>query len=78
MRCLSCAKQRYGQTCVEALVGLRPVCEQYIDQWGQQIYGVFSGSELLHGMDCGVCGGHLCDADCSCYTLASVGYWNGG
>ena len=33
MWCLSCAKQRYGETCVEALVGLMPGCEQSIDQW---------------------------------------------
>jgi hypothetical protein len=50
MWCLSCAKQRYGQTCVEALVGRLSGCEQYIDQWGLQIYGVFAGSEFLHGL----------------------------
>jgi len=78
MWCLSCAKQRYGETCVEALVGLMPGCEQSIDQWGNQLYGVLCGSEFLHGMDCSACEVHLCDADCSCFTLAPDGYWDEG
>jgi hypothetical protein len=67
MYCVSCAKRRYGEQAVVAVINSVPGYEQYTDHEGNPLTVVLYGSEDIHGMYCGDCSTCLCDDECWCY-----------
>jgi hypothetical protein len=67
MYCVSCAKRRYGEQVVVAVINSVPGYEQSADHEGNSLTVVLSGSEDVHGMSCGDCSTCLCDEECWCY-----------
>jgi hypothetical protein len=65
--CVSCARRRYGEQAVLAVVSGTPGYEDYTDHEGNPLTVVLHGSEDLHGMYCGDCSTCLCDDECWCY-----------
>ncbi|HLG78141.1 MAG TPA: hypothetical protein VKX46_17120 [Ktedonobacteraceae bacterium] len=70
--CVSCARRRYGEQAVMAVIDAVPGYEQYTDHESNPLTVVLSGSEDLHGMHCGDCSTCLCDVDCWCYQTEAV------
>jgi len=55
MYCVPCAKRRYGEDAIEAVIDGTPGYERYNDHEGNPFTVVLSGSENLEGMCCGGC-----------------------
>jgi hypothetical protein len=67
MYCVPCAKGRYGEEAVQAVVDGMPGYERYTDHEGNTLEVVLRGSEDLHTASCRDCGARLCEEDCPCY-----------
>jgi hypothetical protein len=63
MYCVPCAKRRYGDAAVEAVIDGSPGCEHLTDHEGNPLTVVLHGSEDVHGMCCGNCFTLLEDED---------------
>jgi hypothetical protein len=72
MYCVSCARRRYGEQAVLAVIDAMPGHEQETDHEGNPLTVVLSGSEDLHGRYCGDCSTCLCEDDCWCYQTDVV------
>jgi hypothetical protein len=55
MHCVPCAKRRYGDAAVEAVIDGLPGYERFTDHEGNPLLVVLSGSEDLREMCCGDC-----------------------
>jgi hypothetical protein len=62
-----CARRRYGEEAVQAVIDGGLGCERYVDHEGNAFGVVLRGSTDLHTEYCGGCGERLCEEDCSCY-----------
>lgn len=55
MYCVPCAKRRYGEGAIQAVIDGTSGYERYTDHEGNLFTVVLSGSEDLEGMCCGDC-----------------------
>jgi hypothetical protein len=55
MYCVPCAKKRYGNAAVQAVIDGSPEYERFTDHEGNSLSVVLYGSEDLRGMCCGDC-----------------------
>jgi hypothetical protein len=63
MYCVPCAKLRYGDDAVEAMIDGSPGYERFTDHEGNPLSIVLYGIEDLRGMRCGDCFTPLEDED---------------
>ncbi len=63
MYCLSCARKRYGEQAIAALIEGRPGYERLTDHEKNPLTVVLDGSEDVQGMCCGNCFLTLDDTD---------------
>lgn len=75
MYCVSCAEVRYGERSIALTVSGPKEDEEPLDGEGNPLGVVLYGSEDLHGMYCGDCGGVLCEDDCLCYQPGQAEHW---
>jgi hypothetical protein len=68
MYCVPCAKRRYGEDPIQAVIDGTLGYEQYTDHEGNPLGAVLYENEDLHGMCCGQCFALLCDEECWCYS----------